>query len=149
MPPVPSLTCSGHFGSPEVEREIAAEFFEPRPALCVGRGADHQRRAHQFADLHAHKADAGTCALYQQSFATLEPPRGHDCIVHRLQRDRKTRRLLIGHVVSGNAMHPAPVGHGVLGESAWRRCHDAVAGFEVGHLTSDRLDLAGAFETQA
>ena len=45
-------------------------------------------------------------------------------------------------------MHPAPVGHGVLGESARRRRHDAVAGFEVGHLAPDRFDLASAFETQ-
>ena len=148
LPPVRLLDLFGPFRVAGVEREIAAEFLEPRPALRVGRGADHQRRAHQFADLHAHKADAGTCALDQQSFATLEPPRGHDCIVHRLQRDRKTRRLLIGHVVGGNAMHPAPVGHGVLGEAARRRRHDAVAGFEVLHLAADRLDLAGAFETE-
>ena len=41
----------GPFRVAGVEREIAAEFFEPSPALRVGRGADHQRRAHQFANL--------------------------------------------------------------------------------------------------
>ena len=66
------LDLFGPFRVARVEREIAAEFFEPRPALRVGRGADHQRRADQFANLHAHKADAGTCALYQQSFAVKQ-----------------------------------------------------------------------------
>jgi hypothetical protein len=54
-----------------VEREIAAEFAQSRTAISIGRSADHQRGAHELANLHAHEADAGAGPLHQHGLATL------------------------------------------------------------------------------
>ena len=56
---------------PGVERQIAAIFGQARSPLGIGRGADHQRSAHQLGDLHAHQPDAGAGALHQHGFAAL------------------------------------------------------------------------------
>src|SRR3984885_14487467 len=69
--------------------------------------------------------------------------------MHGLQRHRKARCLFVGHVVGGDAMHPPGVGSDKLGEAAWRRAHDAVAGLDALHLGADRLDLAGTFQAKA
>ena len=92
LSPVAFFTASGHFGSVVSMREVAAELFEPRPPRRIGRGAHHQRRAHELADLQAHQADAGARALDQHGLAALEAAGGDDRVVHGLQRDRKRRR---------------------------------------------------------
>ena len=142
------LTSCGHFGSLEIEREVAAEFLEPRAALRVGRGADHQRCAHQLADLHADETDARAGALHQQRLASFEPSGGDNGVVHGLQRDRQARRLLVSHVVGRDAMNTARVGDDVLGKAAGRRGQHPVAGFYSVHSTADRFDFAGAFQTE-
>jgi hypothetical protein len=40
----------------------------------------------------------------------------------------------------------AGVGHGVFGEAAGGRTHDAIARLEILDAAADRLDLAGAFQ---
>ena len=142
------LTCCGHFRIARIEREITAEFIQPRAALRVGRGADHHRRAHQLADLHAHETDARACALHQQRLAALEPSGGDDRVVHGLQRDRQARRLLVGHVVGRDPMHAARIGDDVFRETARGRSQHPVAWFYVGHTTADCLHFPGTFQPE-
>ena len=132
-----------------VEREVGAVFLEPRPARRIGRGADNERRAHDFGDLHSHQAHAGAGALHQKGLAALEPAGGDHRVMHGLQRHRKARRLLVGHVVGGDAMNAPGVSSDELGEAARRRAHDTVAGLDALHLGADRLDLAGTFQAKA
>ncbi len=148
LPPVAFLTSSGHCGSREFEREIAAEVLQPRAAIRIGRGADHQRRAHQLADLHAHEADAGARALYQQRLTALETARGHHRVVHGEQRERQARRLFVAHGAAGNVIDAAGVGRDVFREPARARRHHPVAGPEADHRLADGFDLAGALETE-
>ena len=45
-------------------------------------------------------------------------------------------------------MHPAPIGDGIFGVTAGRRRHHAVAHPDAFHVTADRFDFAGAFESE-
>src|SRR5215468_2548715 len=54
-------------------------------------------------------------SLSRARLAALEPAGGDDRVVHGLQRDREAGRLLIGHVVAGDAIGAARVGGRVFG----------------------------------
>ena len=134
------------FGVARIEREVAAEFLQPRAAAVVGRGAHDDRGAHVLGDLHAQKPDARAGALDQHRLALLEAAGADQRVVHGLHRHRHAGGLLVGHVVGRDLVGAAGVGDGVFGEAAGGRAHHAIARLEVLDVAAHRLDLAGAFQ---
>ena len=144
LPPVAFSTCFGPVRVLGADGEIGAELLEPRAARVVGRGADHELRAHQLGDLQADDADAGACALHHHGLAGLEPAGGDQRVVQRVQPDRQGRGLLEAHAV-GDFHGAAVVADRDLGVAAGRVAHHPVALLEVAHVGADLDHLAGEF----
>ena len=126
------------------DREIGAEFLQPRAAGVVGRGADHELRAHQLGDLQPDDADAGARALHHHVLAGLEPARRDQRVVQGVEPDRQGRGLLEAHAL-GYFHGAAVVADRDLGVTAGRVAHHPVALLEVAHVCADLDHLAGEF----
>ena len=137
----------GPAGIRGVDREVGAEFGQPRPAAGVGGTADDQARAHHLGDLHAHQADAGTGALDQDALPRLQRTVGHHRIMHGGQRHRQRGGLFPTDIAAGNFTDDAVIGDGILSVPAAALGHHPHARPDMAwHFRADLHHLAGEFQ---